>query len=59
MKLLERLKERIRNFRRKGISPKPVKNARPGDRLLADQGDLVQNVDSLGGVATDGLNRFV
>lgn len=64
MGLFNKLKERVKRFRsasgkgKRASSQSAIKGETEG-RLYLDQGDLIQNVDTLGGVATDGLNRLV
>ena len=64
MGFFKRLKERMRSIQsisgkeKRAASQSAIKGE-TGERLLSNQGDLIQNVDTLGGVATDGLNRFV
>ena len=45
--------------RAKGTAHRSVFRGKAEERILEDQGNLIQNVDTLGGTATDGLNRFV
>lgn len=64
MKLFKILKERrLRSGQKRSNRMKRswdlVGGTSSRDRLLADQGTLIQNADTLGGVVSDGLNRFV
>lgn len=64
MKFLRKLKESRIEFAKKRKkrmrrSWDMVGKTSTKDRLLANQGELIQNADTLGGVVTDGLNRFV
>ena len=63
MKALKKLKKRLllagKLTKRNRASSQSAIKGETGERLLTNQHDLIQNVDSLGGIASDGLNRFV
>ena len=58
-KLMKRSKLTKGQSKHKGASHQSVFRGEAEERVLTDQHELTKYVDSLGGVASDGLNRVV